>query len=65
VEEYERERTKVFGLIIGQHQCSPALRDKELDSMAKFPALEEADNFTGLLKLIHELVYITRGSIST
>jgi hypothetical protein len=56
VEEYERERTKLFRLIMGQ--CSPTLRDK-LESMAAFPKLEEADKFTGLLKLIHELVYGT------
>jgi hypothetical protein len=56
VEEYERERTKLFRLIMGQ--CSPTLRDK-LESMAELPKLEEADNFTGLLKLIHELVYGT------
>jgi hypothetical protein len=56
VEEYERARAKLFRLIMGQ--CSPTLRDK-LESMAEFPGLEEADNFTGLLKLIHELVYGT------
>jgi hypothetical protein len=56
VEEYKRERTKLFRLIMGQ--CSPTLRDK-LESMAEFPKLEETDNFTGLLKLIHELVYGT------
>jgi hypothetical protein len=56
VEEYERERTKLFRLIMGQ--CSPTLRDK-LESMKEFPELEEKDNFIGLLELIHKLVYGT------
>jgi hypothetical protein len=56
VEEYERERTKLFRLIMGQ--CSPTLRDK-LESMKGFPGLEEKDNFIGLLELIHKLVYGT------
>jgi hypothetical protein len=46
VEEYERERTKLFRLIMGQ--CSPTLRDK-LESMTEFPKLEDADNFVGLV----------------
>jgi hypothetical protein len=56
VEEYERERTKLFRLIMGQ--CSPTLRDK-LESMKEFPGLEDKDNFIGLLELIHKLVYGT------
>jgi hypothetical protein len=56
VEEYEREKTKLFILIMGQ--CSPTLRDK-LESMAEFPKLEEGDNFIRLLQLIHKLVYGT------
>jgi hypothetical protein len=56
VEEYERERTKLFRLIMGQ--CSPTMRDK-LESMKEFPELEEKDNFIGLLELIHKLVYGT------
>jgi hypothetical protein len=56
VEEYERERTKLFRMIIGQ--CSPTLRDK-LESMKEYPALEAKDDFLGLLKLIHSLVYGT------
>jgi hypothetical protein len=56
VEEYERERTKLFRLIMGQ--CSPTLRDK-LESMPEFPGLEDTDNFIGLLGLIHDLVYST------
>jgi hypothetical protein len=56
VEEYEREKTKLFRTIMGQ--CSPTLRDK-LESMKEFPRLEETDNFIGLLKLIHSLVYCT------
>jgi hypothetical protein len=53
VKEYERERTKLFRLIM--EQCSPMLRNK-LESMAEFLGLEDADNFVGLLKLIHDLV---------
>jgi hypothetical protein len=56
VEEYERERTKLFRMIIGQ--CSPTLRDK-LESMTEYSALEAGDNFIGLLQLIHSLVYGT------
>jgi hypothetical protein len=56
VDEYEREKTKLFRTIMGQ--CSPTLRDK-LESMQEFPRLEETDNFIGLLKLIHSLVYGT------
>jgi hypothetical protein len=54
VEEYERERTKLFRMIIGQ--CSPTLRDK-LESMTEYSVLEAGDNFIGLLQLIHSLVY--------
>jgi hypothetical protein len=56
VEEYEREKTKLFRLIMGQ--CSPTMRDK-LESMKEFSQLEEGDNFIGLLQLIHKLVYGT------
>jgi hypothetical protein len=56
VDEYEREKTKLFRTIMGQ--CSPTLRDK-LESMKEFPRLEETDNFIGLLKLIHSLAYGT------
>jgi hypothetical protein len=38
VEEYEREKTKLFRLIMGQ--CSPTMRDK-LESMKEFSQLEE------------------------
>jgi hypothetical protein len=61
VEEYERERTKLFRMIIGQ--CSPTLRDK-LESMKEYSALEIKDDFLGLLKLIHSLA-LTRDSINT
>jgi hypothetical protein len=56
VEEYEREKTKLFRLIMGQ--CSPTMRDK-LESMKEFSQLEDADNFIGLFQLIHKLVYGT------
>jgi hypothetical protein len=56
VEEYEREKTKLFRLIMGQ--CSPTLRD-QLESLKEFPQLEDTDNFIGLLQLIHKLVYGT------
>jgi len=54
--EYEKQKAKVFRLIMSQ--CSAAMKAK-IESLPKYEDLEEDDDVVGLLTKIKEIVYST------